>query len=120
LNNFTVSNCFDYSTLKNFFIFYSGTLTLWNEESRVPKEETNVHKDKINLIAFNPSGSRMVTADVSGLVAVWRGINNICTFKKQSIITHCIFCEINLDNKIKATNLFFFGGKAGVVCLADD
>ena len=42
------------------------------------KEETNVHKDKINLITFNPSGSRMVTCDEKGNVMVWRGINLVC------------------------------------------
>jgi hypothetical protein len=30
------------------------------------KEEANVHKDKISIIAFNPSGSRMVSADLKG------------------------------------------------------
>ena len=33
-------------------------------------------------------------------------------------MTHCIFVELN--NIIKSSNLFFFGGKAGLVCLADD
>ncbi len=74
------------------------------------KEESNVHKDKISIIVFNPNGSRMVTGDIKGLVSVWRGINSVCTYKKEGIITHCIFCNINLDEKIKSSNLFFFGG----------
>lgn len=84
------------------------------------KEEGNVHKDKISIIAFHPSGTRMVTADHSGKIAVWRGINCVSTYKKEGIVTHCIFCELNMDKKVKTNNLFFFGGKSGVVCLADD
>lgn len=41
------------------------------------KEESNIHKDKITIIVYNPSGGRMVTADVTGKIAVWRGINCI-------------------------------------------
>jgi intraflagellar transport protein 140 len=86
----------------------------------MPKEETNIHKEAISVISFNPSGSRMVTADIGGTVAVWRGINNICVYKKEGVITHAIFCELNIDSKMKTHNLFFFGGKSGVVSLADD
>jgi len=53
----------------------NGTITLWSEESKMAKEECNVHKDKISIIVFNPTGSRMVTADDKGNVVVWRGIN---------------------------------------------
>lgn len=42
----------------------------------------------------------------------------MCSYQKEGLMTHCIFAELN--NLIKTNNLFFFGGKSGVVCLADD
>ncbi|KAL4454946.1 hypothetical protein ABPG74_006328 [Tetrahymena malaccensis] len=98
----------------------TGAITLWSEETKVAKEEPNGHKSEICLIQFNPSGSRMVSADVDGNVTVWRGINIVSQYKKEQSITHAIFCELNIDSKLKSGNLFFFGGKSGVVCLADD
>lgn len=62
----------------------------------------------------------MVTADATGLVAVWRGINCIATYKKDGEITHSIFADLSMESKIKTQNLFFFGGSSGIVCLADD
>jgi len=61
------------------------------------KEEANVHKEKITIIVYSPSGSRMVTADTSGKIAVWRGINCISNYKKEGLITHCLFCELSMD-----------------------
>jgi hypothetical protein len=46
------------------------------------KEEAGIHKEKINLIVFNPSGTRMVSTDLGGKVAVWRGINCVAQYKK--------------------------------------
>ena len=40
----------------NSFLF-QGTVTIWNEENKMAKEEGNVHKDKISIIAFHPSGN---------------------------------------------------------------
>ncbi|CAK55887.1 unnamed protein product (macronuclear) [Paramecium tetraurelia] len=96
----------------------NGTITIWQEDTRTAKEESAVHKEEINLIQYNTNGSRMVSADISGLVVVWRGITPMSTYQKEGIMTICIFADLN--NIIKAQNLFFFGGKSGLVCLADD
>lgn len=61
------------------------------------KEESNVHKEKITIMCFSPSGNRMVSADTRGLVAVWRGINCIATYKKEGIITHCLFADLVIE-----------------------
>ena len=42
----------------------------------------------------------------------------MCQYQKEGIMTHCVFAD--LSSLIKTNNLFFFGGKQGVVCLADD
>ncbi|CAD8148851.1 unnamed protein product [Paramecium pentaurelia] len=96
----------------------NGLITLWSEDTRTSKEESAVHKGEINLIQYNTNGSRMVSADINGLVVVWRGITPMCTYQKEGIQTICIFAELN--NIIKAQNLFLFGGKSGLVYLADD
>mmetsp|Transcript_5948 Transcript_5948/g.5231 ORF Transcript_5948/g.5231 Transcript_5948/m.5231 type:complete len:172 (+) Transcript_5948:386-901(+) len=86
----------------------------------------------------------MVTTDDRGTVAVWRNISLMSKYQRVGPITHCIFCDLNLDKnkdkdklkkgeeekkeekkvedpkKKKTQNLFFFGGKAGIVCVADD
>jgi intraflagellar transport protein 140 len=74
------------------------------------------------LIKFNPSGSRMVTSDLTGMVAIWRGINLLAYYKKDWAITHCLFCDINMEggNKSNLGNLFLFAGRSGTVCLAND
>lgn len=125
-----------------------GLITLWNEETNLAKEDSNVHKGSICNIAYNPTGSRMVTCDERGLIAVWRGLTCLSTYQKEGPMTHTIFCELQLEKKeekkelpqsdakhpakkdnkketkevakTKTSNLFFFGGKAGIVCVADD
>ena len=39
-----------------------------------------MHRDPVNMVMFNPTGSRMVSADHKGLVVVWRGINALSTY----------------------------------------
>lgn len=101
----------------------NGCVTLFNEDQKMVKEEPGVHKAAILFIVFQPSGNCMVTTDEKGLVAVWRGINCLSTYQREGAITHSIFCELNFPEKegqkLKTSNLFFFGGKSGVVCLAD-
>lgn len=103
----------------------NGVVTLFNEDQKMIKEEAGVHKSPIILIVFQPSGNCMVTTDDKGFVAVWRGIICLSTYQREGAITNCIFCELNFpekeasSQKLKSTNLFFFGGKSGVVCLAD-
>ena len=101
----------------------NGGVTLFNEDQKMVKEEAGVHKSAVILIVYQPSGNCMVSTDEKGLVAVWRGINCISTYQREGVITNCIFCELNFPEKegqkLKTSNLFFFGGKSGVVCLAD-
>ncbi len=58
----------------------NGTITLWNDDTKNAKEEPSIHKDPVNLVMYNPSGTRMVTADHKGLVVVWRGITAMCSY----------------------------------------
>lgn len=48
------------------------------------------------MIRFNPTGSRMVTSDLTGTIGVWRGINLLAVYQKEWAITHCVFSELNL------------------------
>jgi len=49
-----------------------GAVTLWNVKDRVLKEDTSVHASAVTVTMWSPEGSRLVTADKSGLVAFWR------------------------------------------------
>jgi len=44
------------------------------------KDETEVHKNAIALLRYNNTGSRMVTADVSGMICVWRGLTTLSKY----------------------------------------
>ncbi len=139
----------------------NGLITLWYGDNNTTKEDANVHAAPVINITFNPNGHRMVTTDMKGVVAVWRNLSLMSSYQKDGPMTHCIFCDLNLEknedkdkekkeeqpeepkekgrsrrdgkkkpeeekkeekkDKKKATqNLFFFGGKAGIVYVADD
>lgn len=100
---------------------HSGRITIWNEDTKAPKEEGKPHSDPIMLIKFSPTGNRMVTSDLTGTIGVWRGINLLAVYQKEWAITHCVFSEITLDGfKGNLGNLFLFAGRSGTVCLAND
>ena len=72
------------------------------------------------MIRFNQGGTRMVTSDMIGLVAVWKGITLMACYTKDSAVHHCIFCNISFDDVNASDKMFLFGCINGVVCLADD
>lgn len=61
---------------------YLGRITIWNEDTKAPKEEGKPHADPIMMIKFNPTGNRMVTSDLTGTIGVWRGINLLAVYQK--------------------------------------
>lgn len=102
-----------------------GVITLWNEDQRLTREEKVLHKSEITNITFSADGTRMVTGDEQGTVGVWRthrGLTPICQYSKSGAITNVAFCGLAFeeDSMEKWNSLFFFGGKKGSVCLADD
>lgn len=107
-----------------------GTVTLWNEDERLTREEKNAHKAPLTSIVFSNDGSRMVSGDTKGTVRVWRthiGLTPVCQYTREGAITNIVFCSlmINQDSTPDTVNsLFFFGASAGSnngsVCLADD
>lgn len=102
-----------------------GVITLWNEDARLTREEKVLHKAEITNITFSADGTRMVTGDEQGTVGVWRthrGLTPICQYSKSGAITNVAFCGLAYEEESmeKWNSLFFFGGKKGSVCLADD
>ena len=105
-----------------------GGLTYYNVEERQQKEDKSVHGGKICGLTMSPNGSRMVTGDDHGVVAVWsisRGLSPICQFHKEGSIFEIAYCALAGDNGeipgIERMNTyFFFGGSSGSVSLADD
>lgn len=49
-----------------------GAVTLWNVKDRILKEDTSVHASAITVTSWTPEGSRLLTADRHGLMALWR------------------------------------------------
>lgn len=104
-----------------------GTITFEAPGSGTKRDDREVHqRARIRCIAFNPMGTRMVTCDSNGLVAVWKTdhkgmMKQDCNFRKQGSHDKVIFRtmsptgQTNLDNPP-----FFFGGDSGVIYLADD
>ena len=43
-------------------------MTFWHDDTKVAKEEPNIHKNKVINVTYNPTGSRMVSCDETGIV----------------------------------------------------
>lgn len=105
-----------------------GGLTYYNVEERQQKEDKSIHGGKICGLTLSPNGSRMVTGDDHGVVAVWsisRGLSPICQYHKEGTITEITYCALAGENGDvpgveKMNTFFFFGGSSGSVSLADD
>ena len=52
--------------------YEDGAIMMWNEDSRLIKEDKLLHKAPICNITFSADGTRMVTGDEKGTVGVWR------------------------------------------------
>lgn len=105
-----------------------GVISYWSENDNSVKEEKSVHGCRICGVAICPDGSRMVTGDEHGVVAVWstsRGLTPICQYNKEGAITHLAYCTLATDSgeipsSDKMNKFFFFAGSSGSVYLADD
>ena len=107
------------------FCLLQGTIITFTYDTKIPKEESSIHKGKVIKIAFNWNGTRMVTADDAGLIAIWKGMSCLCSYQREGAITHCLFADLVMEDpqqkqKSKMNNLLFFGGTAGIVWLGDD
>jgi len=86
-----------------------------------------VHRDRSVLcVAFNPQGNRCVTTDSNGTVAIWKTdaegrLSQCCHYKKPSAHDKVIFRTMKPTGEAELDNPpFFFGGKSGIIYLADD
>ena len=78
---------------------------------------------------MSPDGSRLVTGDDHGVVAVWstsRGLSPICQYNKEGAMTNISFCTLATESGDappvgdQMNKFFFFAGSSGSVYLADD
>ena len=76
---------------------------------------------------MSPDGTRMVTGDEHGVVAVWntsRGLTPICQYNKEGAITNLAYCTLATESADLPSDpmnkFFFFAGSSGSVYLADD
>lgn len=79
---------------------------------------------------WNPTGSRLITGDASGICCVWKsdkhGLHPSIQYRKSSPLTVAVFCSTS-PSKSKSELLsqtffpsFFFGSESGGVSYADD
>ena len=105
-----------------------GAVSYWSENDNHSKEEKSVHGCKISGVTISADGSRLVTGDDHGVVAVWstsRGLTPICQYNKEGAMTHIAFCSLanesgEVPTSDKMNKFFFFAGTSGSVYLADD
>eukprot|EP00743_Colponemidia_sp_Colp-15_P005070 GILK01005459.1.p1 GENE.GILK01005459.1~~GILK01005459.1.p1 ORF type:complete len:1424 (+),score=370.05 GILK01005459.1:129-4400(+) len=117
-----------------------GCLTIWNGLDKMTRDDTTTHRASISALCFSPDGTRLVSADESGVVSVWRTdargrLNPLCSYRKTGAITHIVFCTNMTDKPHTAvatvapvipattpldTPYFLFGGDSGKICFADD
>lgn len=105
-----------------------GVICYLSENENNLKEEKSIHGCRICGVAMSPDGSRMVTGDDHGIVAIWntsRGLSPICQYNKEGAMTNLAFCTLATDKgEVPSTDqmnkFFFFAGSSGSVYLADD
>ena len=111
-----------------------GTVVAGDVTNWAPAEERSVHKALITTVKWSPDGTRFVTCDKSGVVAVWRldSRNRPVPVGKpyahSGAMTHVAFAGTVVpeagegadDLPPPKVTSFFFGGAAGVVYYADD
>jgi intraflagellar transport protein 140 len=101
-----------------------GAVTLTVPGTTSSREDREVHRDgSILCIAFNPAGSRCITTDSQGVVAVWKTdakgtLNQMCHYRKSGSHDKVIFRTATPAGEDNPP--FFFGGELGTIYLADD
>lgn len=108
-----------------------GTIGVWGSSEKLMREESQIHKSPITLLTFSPEGSRLISGDSNGILAVWavdhRGrLQLACKYEKKGSITHLVFrapaasSSVPADGSVAPCPSFFFGGSSGIVVFADD
>lgn len=73
-----------------------GELLLWSEQTG-GATECKLHDASITTVVWSPDGSRVVTADESGRVGVWKPskgrLTLVCEYARKGEITKCVFKE---------------------------
>lgn len=103
-----------------------GTVWLWAESDRsVNRENSTTHQHPITMLMWSPDGSRLLTGDEGGMLAIWQAAAGRLIpnhrYARKGAITHCVFQAPSGDLGPSATcPPFFFGGSGGVIWFADD
>jgi len=111
--------------------WHDGALSLWEErddKASMLREDKMVHRESLCLVKWSPNASRIVSADATGLVGVWKlasqgWLQTLCKITvAQSAVTHLVF-RTN-DQRPGATGLeapaFFFATDDGGVYFSGD
>lgn len=104
-----------------------GTVTFSGPGTTIAQDNRDIHREsQILCIAFNPAGTRCVTADSGGVVGVWKTdskgmLNQMCHYRKAGAHYKVVFRTLTPGKEPNFENPpFFFGGEQGTIFLADD
>ena len=109
-----------------------GCVTLWGEKERTLKEEPSTHRSPVSLVRWSPDGSRLLTGDEGGTLAVWAMDNRmrltcICKYQKSGTISHLAFRHTPQPSTSPSPSPssstcppFFFASSGGWLWYADD
>eukprot|EP00960_Hanusia_phi_P037601 753028-Hanusia_phi.AAC.3 len=112
-----------------------GAIVLWEDKNKSmgetvfsnPRENKVAHKGSICLLAWSPCGSRLLSTDKNGLLAVWkpeeRGpfVQQCIIQKGQGAITHIAFrSKKSVKNDDGDAPTYYFSGEDGVVYYGSD
>ena len=103
-----------------------GTVSVWGEKERALKEDATVHRAPLSLVQWSPDGSRLLTGDEAGVLAVWSldqrmRLTCLCKYEKSGRISHVQFrLSSSASSSPSGCPPFFFASSAGFVWYADD
>ena len=49
-----------------------GEITVWNDNSKRLESFSGLHQSTVSALAWSSNGSRLITGDLNGLIAVWK------------------------------------------------
>ncbi|XP_033630790.1 intraflagellar transport protein 140 homolog [Asterias rubens] len=88
----------------------NGEITVWSEQHHELYESPKLHKGEVCLIVWNDAGSRILTADRTGLIAVWKcdargrfSSTPLCKQELDQTTTQCVF-QPGISSEVAAGN----------------
>eukprot|EP00466_Bigelowiella_natans_P008715 jgi/Bigna1/147590/aug1.222_g22298 len=102
--------------------YEDGALVVWTPRAGVLRVHQSTHKKRVTIAVWSPVGSRLVSADLGGTIAVWApkpdgSLMLMCKHSKRVALSHCVF-SVGVGGR--SCPPFFLGSESGELFIADD